>query len=114
MASRRVSTASSYGGGPSSCLLGRHHHNVQVLVNIRTRVQSPRTLLIPGITLYLPVQALVLLRTKDGHLLEFSPFDTSPNVLDALAGITDNAKIQPREEVARLVKEAMRKWAVEL
>ncbi|KAI6141757.1 hypothetical protein BKA82DRAFT_4197787 [Pisolithus tinctorius] len=57
--------------------------------------------------------ALVSLPTKDGHLLEFDPLNTSPSALDALVGITDSAKKQAREEMARLVKEAVRKWAIE-
>ncbi|KAI6130905.1 hypothetical protein EDD17DRAFT_1568680 [Pisolithus thermaeus] len=57
--------------------------------------------------------ALVSLPTKDGHLLEFDPLNTSPSALDALVGITDSAKKEAREEMARLVKEAVRKWAIE-
>lgn len=57
--------------------------------------------------------ALVSLPTKDGHLLEFDPLNTSPSALDALVGITDSAKKHAREEMARLVKEAVRKWAIE-
>ncbi|KAH7885024.1 hypothetical protein F5I97DRAFT_1810477 [Phlebopus sp. FC_14] len=57
--------------------------------------------------------ALISLPTKDGHLLEFDPLNTSPRALDALVGITDSAKKQAREEMARLVNEAVRKWVIE-
>ena len=57
--------------------------------------------------------ALVSIPTKDGHLLEFDPLTTSPRALDKLLGITDSAKKQAKEEMARLVKEAVRKWVIE-
>ncbi|KAF8840590.1 hypothetical protein BDN67DRAFT_903254 [Paxillus ammoniavirescens] len=57
--------------------------------------------------------ALVSIPTKDGHLLEFDPLTTSPRALDKLVGITESAKKQAREEMARLVKEAVRKWVIE-
>lgn len=57
--------------------------------------------------------ALVSIPTKDGHLLEFDPLTTSPRALDKLVGITDSAKKQAKEEMARLVKEAVRKWVIE-
>ncbi|KAG8214888.1 hypothetical protein J3R82DRAFT_10059 [Butyriboletus roseoflavus] len=57
--------------------------------------------------------ALVSIPMKDGHLLEFDPLSTSPRALDKLVGITDSAKKQAKEEMARLVKEAVRKWVIE-
>ncbi|KAG9310630.1 hypothetical protein JVU11DRAFT_9198 [Chiua virens] len=57
--------------------------------------------------------ALVSIPTKDGHLLEFDPLMTSPRTLDKLVGITDTAKKQAKDEIARLVKEAVREWAIE-
>ncbi|KAG9315445.1 hypothetical protein JVU11DRAFT_3056 [Chiua virens] len=57
--------------------------------------------------------ALVSIPTKDGHLLEFDPLMTSPRTLDKLVGITDTAKKQAKDEMARLVKEAVRKWVIE-
>lgn len=57
--------------------------------------------------------ALVSIPTKDGHLLEFDPLTTSPRAFDKLVGITDSAKKQAKEEMARLVKEAVRKWVIE-
>ncbi|KAH0832339.1 hypothetical protein J3R83DRAFT_13355 [Lanmaoa asiatica] len=57
--------------------------------------------------------ALVSIPMKDGHLLEFDPLTTSPRSLDKLVGITDSAKKQAKEEMARLVKEAVRKWVIE-
>ncbi|KAF9267487.1 hypothetical protein L218DRAFT_690788 [Marasmius fiardii PR-910] len=54
----------------------------------------------------------VTISTKDGHLLEFDPLQTSPGTLDALEGITDSAKKQAREEMGRLVQAAVDKWKV--
>ena len=56
--------------------------------------------------------ALVTIPTKDGHLLEFDPLQTSPGTLDALEGITDSAKKQAKEDMARLVQTAMAKWKI--
>ncbi|KAK7056737.1 hypothetical protein VNI00_002454 [Paramarasmius palmivorus] len=54
----------------------------------------------------------VTIATKDGHILEFDPLQTSPSALDALEGITDSAKKQAREEMGRLVQAAVDKWKV--
>jgi len=56
--------------------------------------------------------ALVAIPTKDGHLLEFDPLQTSPGALDALEGITDSAKKQARMEMGRLVQAAVDKWKI--
>ncbi|KAF5382412.1 hypothetical protein D9615_002971 [Tricholomella constricta] len=56
--------------------------------------------------------ALVAIPTKDGHLLEFDPLQTSPGALDALEGITDSAKKQARVEMSRLVQAAVDKWKI--
>jgi len=56
--------------------------------------------------------ALVAIPTKDGHLLEFDPLQTSPGGLDALEGITDSAKKQARMEMGRLVQAAVDKWKI--
>ena len=56
--------------------------------------------------------ALVAIPTKDGHLLEFDPLQTSPGALDALDGITDSAKKQARAEMGRLVQAAVDKWKI--
>jgi hypothetical protein len=58
------------------------------------------------------VTALVTIPTKDGHLLEFDPLQTSPGTLDALEGISDSAKKQAREEMARLVQAAVNMWKI--
>ena len=60
----------------------------------------------------LPPAALVAIPTKDGHLLEFDPLQTSPGALDALEGITASAKKQAKEDVGRLVQAAVDKWKV--
>ncbi|KAF8914951.1 hypothetical protein CPB85DRAFT_469240 [Mucidula mucida] len=51
--------------------------------------------------------------TKDGHLLEFDPLQTSPGSLDALEGISASAKKQAREEIGRLVQAASDKWKID-
>ncbi|CDO71699.1 hypothetical protein BN946_scf184915.g43 [Trametes cinnabarina] len=56
------------------------------------------------------VSALVSVQTKDGHVLEFNPLQTSPEELDALEGITDSAKKQAKEDMARLVQITVQRW----
>ncbi|KAG6891354.1 hypothetical protein C0992_008469 [Termitomyces sp. T32_za158] len=56
--------------------------------------------------------ALVAIPTKDGHLLEFDPLQTSPAALDALEGISDSAKKQARMEMGKLVQQAVEKWKI--
>lgn len=56
--------------------------------------------------------AMVAIPTKDGHLLEFDPLQTSPGALDALEGITDSAKKHARAEMGRLVQAAVDKWKI--
>ncbi|KAF9049610.1 hypothetical protein BDZ89DRAFT_1098929 [Hymenopellis radicata] len=51
--------------------------------------------------------------TKDGHVLEFDPLQTSPGSLDALEGITASAKKQAREDIGRLVQAASEKWKID-
>lgn len=53
--------------------------------------------------------AFITIPTKDGHLLEFDPLQTSPSALDALEGITDSAKKQAKLDMSRLVQ-AVDKW----
>ncbi|TFK28006.1 hypothetical protein FA15DRAFT_692097 [Coprinopsis marcescibilis] len=54
--------------------------------------------------------AMVAIPTKDGHLLEFDPLQTSPGALDALEGITDSAKKQARTQMGKLVQAAVEMW----
>lgn len=56
--------------------------------------------------------ALVAIPTKDGHLLEFDPLQTSPGSIDALEGITESAKKQAKQEMSRLVQAAVDKWKI--
>ncbi|KAJ3910681.1 hypothetical protein F5879DRAFT_4856 [Lentinula edodes] len=64
-------------------------------------------------TPYAPTKKyMVTISTKDGHILEFDPLQTSPKALDALEGITDSAKKQAREEMGRLVEAAVDKWKI--
>ncbi|KAF8631810.1 hypothetical protein AX17_005025 [Amanita inopinata Kibby_2008] len=58
------------------------------------------------------LSALVAIPTKDGHLLEFDPLQTSPGALEALEGISDSAKKQARLEMGRLVQAAVEKWKI--
>ena len=59
-------------------------------------------------------QATALMRvpTEDGLILEFDPFLTAPSELEALEGISDSAKKQAKEDMARLVQEALAKWKI--
>ncbi|EMD39813.1 hypothetical protein CERSUDRAFT_112074 [Gelatoporia subvermispora B] len=56
--------------------------------------------------------ALVSVPTQDGHILEFDPLKTSPAELDALEGISDSAKKQAREDMARLIQAAVERWKI--
>lgn len=56
--------------------------------------------------------ALVAVPTQDGHLLEFNPFETTPGEIDALEGISDGAKRQAKEDMARLVMQAVERWKI--
>jgi len=85
---------------PSASHLTTPHHLPQV--------PTTKTMRIPSTT----TTALVTIPTKDGHLLEFDPLQTSPGTVDALEGITDSAKKQAREEMGRLVQAAMSKWSI--
>ncbi|TFY59287.1 hypothetical protein EVJ58_g5875 [Rhodofomes roseus] len=60
----------------------------------------------------LSLSALVSVPTKDGHVLEFDPLRTSPEEIDALEGITDSAKKQAKEDMARLIQAAMDRWKI--
>jgi hypothetical protein len=77
----------------------------------KSHLTTPRA--VPAPTPRFPsTTALVTIPTKDGHLLEFDPLQTSPGTLDALEGITDSAKKQAREEMGRLVQAAVSKWSI--
>ncbi|KAL1747323.1 hypothetical protein HDZ31DRAFT_80555 [Schizophyllum fasciatum] len=55
---------------------------------------------------------LMKIPTIDGHVLELDPLMNSPGDLDALTGISSRAKQEARQEMGRLVSDAMRKWRV--
>jgi len=59
-----------------------------------------------------PAQVQVTVPTVDGFFLEFNPLLVSPGALNKLEGITEDAKKQAREEMVRLVKEAVSKWTI--
>jgi hypothetical protein len=56
--------------------------------------------------------ALVAIPTKDGHVLEFDPLQTSPGSLDALEGISDSAKKHARVEMGKLIQATVDKWKI--
>ncbi|TDL22250.1 hypothetical protein BD410DRAFT_723257 [Rickenella mellea] len=58
------------------------------------------------------LSAVVRVPTRDGHLLEFDPLLTSPEEIDGLEGITDTAKKQAKDDIARLVQTALAKWTI--
>ncbi|KAI0030428.1 hypothetical protein K488DRAFT_54252 [Vararia minispora EC-137] len=57
--------------------------------------------------------ARVAVPTRDGHMLEFDPLVTSPIALDKLEGITNSAKKQAKEDMAKLLQQAVLKWNTE-
>ncbi|KAH7915835.1 hypothetical protein BJ138DRAFT_1140985 [Hygrophoropsis aurantiaca] len=73
---------------------------------------APSQLVLPTPSVQGYASALVAIPTKDGHVLEFDPLQTSPRALDALVGITDSAKKQAKEEMGRLVQAAVSKWSI--
>jgi hypothetical protein len=56
--------------------------------------------------------ALVAIPTRDGHVLEFDPLQTSPGSLDALDGISDSAKKHAKVEMGKLIQATVDKWKV--
>ncbi|KZV92708.1 hypothetical protein EXIGLDRAFT_749515 [Exidia glandulosa HHB12029] len=56
--------------------------------------------------------ALVSVPTKDGQVIELDPLSASPSTIDALEGISDSAKKQAKDEMARLVHGALAKWSI--
>lgn len=58
------------------------------------------------------VSAVVAVPTKDGHMLEFNPFQITPGEIDALDGISDAAKKQAKQDIARLVMQAVERWNI--
>ena len=60
----------------------------------------------------LSLSAFVSVPTKDGHVLEFDPLRTSPEEIDALEGITEGAKQQAKEDLARMIQAAMDRWKI--
>lgn len=59
-----------------------------------------------------PAQVQVTVPTVDGFFLEFNPLLVSPGALNKLEGITEHAKKQAREEMVRVVNEAVSKWTI--
>ena len=82
-----------------------HPPSTQAFLEVQTTPKS-----IPNHTR--SFSAVVAIPTKDGHLLEFDPLQTSPGALEALEGITNSAKKQARMEMGRLVQAAVDKWKI--
>ncbi|KAL6301999.1 hypothetical protein BKA93DRAFT_737771 [Sparassis latifolia] len=61
---------------------------------------------------HLSLTALVSVPTKDGHILEFDPLQTSPEELDTLEGISDSAKKQAKLDIVRLVQTTVERWKI--
>lgn len=72
---------------------------------------QPKTPPRPTISLPTPA-AMVVVPTKDGHVLELDPLHTTPAEIDALEGITDSAKKQARADIGRLVMQAVELWKI--
>jgi hypothetical protein len=74
---------------------------------------SPQEQQTPGrLTVSRSFSALVAIPTKDGHMLEFDPLQTSPGSIDALEGITNSTKKQAKVEMGRLVQATVDKWKI--
>ncbi|GJE88272.1 Nbl1/borealin N terminal domain-containing protein [Phanerochaete sordida] len=56
--------------------------------------------------------AVVAVPTLDGHVLQFDPFLTSPDQIDAIPDISDDAKQQAKGDMRRLVAQAMERWKI--
>ncbi|KIJ61150.1 hypothetical protein HYDPIDRAFT_116458 [Hydnomerulius pinastri MD-312] len=110
--SRTHSRANSQSTIPHSTTHSRTNSRSQLLVDPpATTAANPA---IPNLLSSHPsASALISLPTSDGHLLEFDPLTTSPRALESLVGISESAKKQAREEMGRLVREAVRKWVIE-
>lgn len=95
---------------PSFAMGGLHSHS-RSHSQASTRPSSSHALAPPPAT---PARsaAMVAIPTKDGHLLEFDPLQTSPGAIDALGDISESAKKQAKGDVTRLVRAAMEKWTV--
>ncbi|TFK52516.1 hypothetical protein OE88DRAFT_1807405 [Heliocybe sulcata] len=60
-----------------------------------------------------PARALISVPIRDGRILQFDPLEASPAMLDELEGITDSAKKQARDDMAKLVRAALDKWKLD-
>ncbi|KZT19526.1 hypothetical protein NEOLEDRAFT_1245788 [Neolentinus lepideus HHB14362 ss-1] len=60
-----------------------------------------------------PARAFVSVPIRDGRVLQFDPLEASPTMLDELEGITESAKKQARDDMAKLVKAALDKWKLD-
>ena len=103
--SQATSSSSSLSGESSQTSFSGFRFPVPPTPNNQTTPRPP----LPQLRSF---SALVAIPTKDGHLLEFDPLQTSPGALNALEGITDSAKKQARVEMGRLVQAAVDKWKI--
>lgn len=56
--------------------------------------------------------AVVAVPTVDGHVLQFDPFQTSPDEIDAIPDISDDAKQQAKDDMRKLVAQAIERWKI--
>ena len=112
--SSHLGTSDSHGGhsrsaSQASTLVGSQsgsQTDLRKASTINDRISSPTDDPFVGPTF----SALVSVQTRDGHVLEFNPLQTSPEELDALEGITDSAKKQAKEDMARLIQATVERW----
>jgi len=113
---RDLSFASSSTSSSNSQSGGLHSRNNSQSGTLPTQLTHSRSNLRTGHPASqlgsLTVSARVAVPTKDGHMLEFDPLQTSPSALDKLEGITDSAKKQAKEDMAKLVQAAVAKWNI--
>ncbi|KIJ58112.1 hypothetical protein HYDPIDRAFT_34482 [Hydnomerulius pinastri MD-312] len=96
---------------PHSTSHSRTNSRSQLFVDPSTTIANTS---IPSLlSSHLSAPALISLPTSDSHLLEFDPFTTSPLTLESVVGISESLKKQAREEMGRLVREAVRKSVIE-
>lgn len=108
----RTNSASNLNGRPNHSFVptrsGTSSQSASQPTEPRTSSPSPSPRL-PSLSI--PLTALVAVSTADGHLLEFDPFQTSPGEIDAL-DISDSAKQQTKEDMRKLVAQAMDRWKI--
>lgn len=106
---RRQPSSADFHSGPKPTAVrappdGRHSRTERI-----GPLDSTATGSLPGWQPFL-AQVQVTVPTVDGFFLELNPLLVSPGALNDLEGITEDAKKQAREEIGRIVGEAVNKW----